>query len=114
MCLRNRSYYVGKKGAVWLCIIISGFVSPAARAAASENDRSSTNSSSEFPVTIRIDAAKSVGELSPIWRFFGYDEANYTYLKDGKKLLAELGRLGSPQVRSEERRAGKECRSRWA
>ena len=98
MCLRNRSYYVGKKGAVWLCIIISGFVSPAARAAASENDRSSTNSSSEFPVTIRIDAAKSVGELSPIWRFFGYDEANYTYLKDGKKLLAELGRLGSPQV----------------
>ena len=52
----------------------------------------------EFPVTITVDAGKTVGELTPIWRFFGYDEANYTYMKDGKKLLAELGRLGSPQV----------------
>jgi xylan 1,4-beta-xylosidase len=29
-----------------------------------------------FPVTIRVDAAKPMGELRPIWRFFGADEPN--------------------------------------
>jgi xylan 1,4-beta-xylosidase len=51
-----------------------------------------------FPVTITVDAAKPIGELTPIWRFFGADEPNYAYMKDGKKLLAELGQLGKPQV----------------
>jgi xylan 1,4-beta-xylosidase len=51
-----------------------------------------------FPVTITVDAAKTVGELTPIWRFFGADEPNYAYMKDGKKLLSELGQLGQPQV----------------
>ena len=50
-----------------------------------------------FPVAIRVDAAKAKGELKPIWRFFGADEPNYAYMKDGKKLLTELGRLG-PQT----------------
>ena len=52
----------------------------------------------EFPVTIRVDAEKPAGELRPIWRFFGYDEPNFTYMKDGKKLLAELGRLSTRQT----------------
>jgi len=47
----------------------------------------------EFPVTIRVDAAKSTGELKPIWRFFGADEPNYAYMKHGRKLLGELGEL---------------------
>ncbi|MEI6872400.1 MAG: beta-xylosidase [Verrucomicrobiota bacterium] len=51
-----------------------------------------------FDVNIRVDASKIEGELTPIWRFFGYDEANYTYMKDGKKLLSEIGKLGSSQV----------------
>jgi xylan 1,4-beta-xylosidase len=51
-----------------------------------------------FPVTITVDAAKPAGELTPIWRFFGADEPNYAYMKDGKKLLSELGQLGGPQV----------------
>jgi xylan 1,4-beta-xylosidase len=51
-----------------------------------------------FPVEIRIDVAAPQGDLRPIWRFFGYDEANFTYMKDGKKLLSELGKLGKPQV----------------
>ena len=46
-----------------------------------------------FPVTIQIDAAKPVGEMKPIWRFFGADEPNYAYMKDGRKLLAQLGEL---------------------
>jgi xylan 1,4-beta-xylosidase len=51
-----------------------------------------------FPVEIKIHADKPVGELTPIWRFFGYDEADYTYLRDGKKLLSELGALEGPQI----------------
>jgi xylan 1,4-beta-xylosidase len=52
----------------------------------------------DFPVTIRVDAAKTKGELRPVWRFFGYDEPNYTYMKDGKKLLGELAALGPDTV----------------
>ncbi len=51
-----------------------------------------------FPVTIHVHAGQSLGPLTPTWRFFGYDEADYTYLKDGKKLLSELGDLEGPQV----------------
>src|SRR5271167_4259206 len=50
------------------------------------------------PVKIRVDASKDVGELRPIWRFFGYDEPNYTYMKDGKKLLSELSSLSPHTV----------------
>ncbi len=50
--------------------------------------------SNSFPVTITVDASKPLGELKPIWRFFGADEPNYAYMKDGKKLLGELGELG--------------------
>ncbi|PYQ42724.1 MAG: beta-xylosidase [Acidobacteria bacterium] len=51
-----------------------------------------------FPVTIKVDAARPQGKLEPIWRFFGADEPNYASMKDGRKLLAELGQLGSPPV----------------
>src|SRR5262249_60353189 len=50
------------------------------------------------PVTTRVDAGKPVGELKPIWRFFGADEPNYAYMKHGKKLLAELGELAPKSV----------------
>jgi xylan 1,4-beta-xylosidase len=46
-----------------------------------------------FPVTITVDAAKPIGAMKPIWRMFGADEPNYATMKDGKKLLAELGEL---------------------
>ena len=45
-------------------------------------------------VSIRVDATRTKGEMKPIWNFFGYDEPNYTYMKDGKKLLSELAALG--------------------
>ncbi|MGH9372915.1 MAG: hypothetical protein ACRD15_15430 [Vicinamibacterales bacterium] len=31
--------------------------------------------------------------MKPVWAFFGYDEPNYTYMKDGRKLLSELAAL---------------------
>jgi xylan 1,4-beta-xylosidase len=45
-----------------------------------------------------VDAAKTEGELRPVWRFFGYDEPNYTYMKDGQKLLSELAALSPATV----------------
>ncbi len=46
-------------------------------------------------VDIQVHADQSQGELSPIWNYFGYDEPNYTYAVNGKKLLSELAALGS-------------------
>ncbi len=46
-----------------------------------------------LPVTIQIDANKTKGPLKPIWRFFGYDECNFTYMKDGQQLLSEISQL---------------------
>ena len=51
-----------------------------------------------FPVTIRVDASQPKGELTPIYRFFGADEPNYATMKDGRKLIRELGALGQPQA----------------
>lgn len=51
----------------------------------------------KFPVTIRVDATKVHGELKPIYRFFGADEPNYATMKDGRRLLKDIGDLGEPQ-----------------
>jgi xylan 1,4-beta-xylosidase len=42
------------------------------------------------PVSITVDLGVSRGKWNPAWTFFGYDEPNYTYTKNGRKLLAEL------------------------
>ncbi len=49
-------------------------------------------------VTIKVDAAQPTGPLKPIWSFFGHDEPNYTYMKDGRKLLSELAELSPVPV----------------
>jgi xylan 1,4-beta-xylosidase len=46
-----------------------------------------------IPVTVRVDVSRAEGELPPVWAFFGYDEPNYTYMKDGRKLLSQLAAL---------------------
>lgn len=53
---------------------------------------------SDLPVSIAVDAGQVVGPLKPIWRYFGADEPNYATMKDGQKLLAELGELAPGQV----------------
>ena len=50
------------------------------------------------PVTIKVDITKVKGEMKPIWAWFGNDEPNYTYMKDGKKLLSELSALSPVPV----------------
>ncbi len=49
-------------------------------------------------VTVRVDAGKPVGAMKPVWAFFGYDEPNYTYMKDGKTLLTQLAGLSPVPV----------------
>lgn len=36
--------------------------------------------------------------MDPMWAYFGYDEANYTYRADGKKLLTEIAALSPVPV----------------
>jgi xylan 1,4-beta-xylosidase len=50
------------------------------------------------PVAITVDVAKSLGPMQPLWAYFGYDEPNYTYMKDGQKLLTELAALSPVPV----------------
>ena len=52
----------------------------------------------EKPVEIQIDANQELGPMKPIWAWWGYDEPNYTYMKDGKKLLSEIASLSPVPV----------------
>lgn len=47
-------------------------------------------------ISIRVDTGRNLGPLKPVYSFFGYDEPNYTYMKDGKKLLSQLA-AASPE-----------------
>jgi len=49
-------------------------------------------------VSIQVDATKEKGQMKPIWAWFGYDEPNYTYMEDGKKLLSEIAALSPVPV----------------
>lgn len=55
-------------------------------------------SQTETPIAIGVDITKKTGPMRPIWAWFGYDEPNYTYMKDGKKLLSELAKLSPVPV----------------
>ncbi len=47
---------------------------------------------------IDVHADQPAGRLAPIWSYFGYDEPNYTYAPNGKKLLGELAALSPTPV----------------
>jgi xylan 1,4-beta-xylosidase len=49
-------------------------------------------------VSIVVDSSQSLGEYKPIYGYFGYDEPNYTYTKNGTKLIGELGAVGGTPV----------------
>src|SRR5687767_10378523 len=50
------------------------------------------------PVTLQVHTRDTIGPMAPMWAFFGYDEPNYTYMKDGQKLLSELAALSPVPV----------------
>ena len=49
-------------------------------------------------VTIRVHAGDRRGPMTQMWAFYGYDEPNYTYTANGKKLLTELAALSPVPV----------------
>jgi xylan 1,4-beta-xylosidase len=49
-------------------------------------------------VSIRVETTVKRGPLTPMWAWFGYDEPNYTYMKDGRRLLSELQALSPVPV----------------
>jgi len=48
--------------------------------------------------SIVIDLNNEIAPMKPVWAWFGYDEPNYTYMKDGKKLLSEIAELSPVPV----------------
>jgi xylan 1,4-beta-xylosidase len=51
------------------------------------------------PVALQLDLAKKTTDpMKPFWAWFGYDEPNYTYMKDGQKLLSEFAAMSPSPV----------------
>ena len=48
---------------------------------------------SASPVLIHVNTSRRVGAFPSIWSWFGNDEPNYAYMKDGSALLSELAAL---------------------
>ncbi|MGC9034752.1 MAG: GH39 family glycosyl hydrolase [Verrucomicrobiia bacterium] len=55
------------------------------------NTSAQTGDLGSYQITVFAD--RPVGKFQPIWRFFGYDEPNYSYMPEGKQLLDEISRL---------------------
>ena len=47
-------------------------------------------------ISINVNTGAAVGPMTPIWAWFGYDEPNYTYTENGRKLLSELAAAAKP------------------
>jgi xylan 1,4-beta-xylosidase len=62
-----------------------------------KNSGHSTDQPSDI-IFIEVNLAKVKGPMNPAWAWFGYDEPNYTYGKDGRKLLSELAALSPVPV----------------
>jgi xylan 1,4-beta-xylosidase len=58
--------------------------------------KSSQHVSIEVHVDVHFDQPE--GSIAPVWNYFGYDEPNYTYAPNGKKLLGELAALDASPV----------------
>jgi xylan 1,4-beta-xylosidase len=51
------------------------------------------------PVPLTVHADRTVGEIRPIWNYFGYDEAGTTLTREGRHLLQKLNALTDDPVR---------------
>src|SRR5215469_1432169 len=49
-------------------------------------------------VRIQVQFDHPDGPLRPVWNYFGYDEPNYTYAANGRKLLGEVAALDASPV----------------
>ena len=74
-----------------MCILLSN-------ALAFISCKEQNNDNTSDSVSIQVDFSKEKGPMDPIWAWWGYDEPNYTYMKDGKKLLSEIAELSPVPV----------------
>lgn len=49
-------------------------------------------------VNVNVDLNHKIEPMKPIWAWVGYDEPNYTYMKDGCKLLTDIANLSAVPV----------------
>jgi xylan 1,4-beta-xylosidase len=49
-------------------------------------------------VVVNVDVSKTEGAYTPVWNYFGADEPNYVYVRNGEKLLRELSALSPAPV----------------
>jgi xylan 1,4-beta-xylosidase len=49
-------------------------------------------------VSLHVNLEKKIGPMNRVWAWLGYDEPNYTYMKNGKKLLSEFAELSPVPV----------------
>ena len=54
--------------------------------------------SEKLSVDVSVHADRVTGIYRPLWNWFGYDEPNYTYTADGRKLLRALADLSPEPV----------------
>lgn len=57
-----------------------------------------TAQAAQETVRIQVDLNDPIAPLEPVWSWIGYDEPNYTYMKDGQKLLTELAQASPVPV----------------
>src|SRR6185437_8130985 len=72
-------------GRLWRVVAMGFVVAAAGMAAAQDSPRDTSKA-----VEIKVDLAKKAGRYEPIYRWFGFDEANYATAPNGRKLLGEL------------------------
>ena len=53
---------------------------------------------SQDKAVISVSLNQELGKTGHVWAWFGYDEPNFTYMQDGKKLLSELSELSPVPV----------------
>jgi xylan 1,4-beta-xylosidase len=82
---RNRAARGGVFAIVAVCFVATVFLQAEEQPAAT-------------PVKIEVNAARPEGAWQTIWNFWGYDEPNYTYAANGKKLLREFAQLSPEPV----------------
>jgi xylan 1,4-beta-xylosidase len=58
----------------------------------------STATAQDQRVAIQVASAEKLGPMSTMWAWFGYDEPNYTYMRDGQKLLSALAGISPVPV----------------
>jgi xylan 1,4-beta-xylosidase len=85
--MRRRQFV--QAAAASLCLAGS-FTLPAARTTAAPP--------AQETAIIRVDTNARLGPFKPVWAYFGYDEPNYTYMKNGRKLIGELAKMSPVPV----------------